>query len=57
MPARVSICKMEKDYHQAFNETLEYMSENNYSLAGAVFDFHCSEEKGQLYLFFPIHRL
>ncbi|QSX04993.1 GyrI-like domain-containing protein [Sedimentibacter sp. zth1] len=46
--------KVEEDYNKTFNGVLQYMNENKLNLAGAVFDFNCPEENGQLYLFFPI---
>ncbi len=49
--------KVEGDYQKTFSYILNYMESNNYKLAGAVFDYNCPEENGQLYLFFPINRL
>lgn len=49
--------KVENDYRGTLTYVLEYMKQNNIELAGAVFDYICSEEKGQMYLFFPIKRL
>jgi len=37
-----------------FSSMLKYLSENNLSLAGAVNDFICPEENGQMYMVFPI---
>jgi hypothetical protein len=44
-------------YEEAFTYVLKYMLENSIELAGAVFDHICTEENGQLYLFFPVRRL
>lgn len=49
--------KVEENYEETFSNVLNYMESNNYKLAGAVFDYNCPEENGQLYLFFPINRL
>lgn len=49
--------KVEDEYKKAFDYVLNYMAANDIKLAGAVFDFNCPEENGQLYLFFPIKRL
>mgnify|MGYP002478908144 FL=1 len=49
--------KVDKGYKEAFSYVLNYMDNNNIKLAGAVFDYNCPQENGQLYLFFPIRRL
>ena len=49
--------KVDKEYKEAFSYVLDYMDNNNIELAGAVFDYNCPEENGQLYLFFPIRKL
>ncbi|WP_367179360.1 GyrI-like domain-containing protein [Clostridium sp.] len=49
--------KVDNEYGEAFSYVLNYMDNNNIKLAGAVFDYNCPEENGQLYLFFPIKRL
>lgn len=49
--------KVDKGYKEAFSYVLNYMDNNNIKLAGAVFDYNCPQENGQLYLFFPIKRL
>ena len=46
--------KAEGDYSQAFAAGLAYIQANGLKLAGAVFDFQCPAENGQLYLFFPV---
>lgn len=40
-----------------FTEMTTYLQESNLRLAGAVNDFICPSENGQLYVFFPIRRL
>jgi hypothetical protein len=50
-------CKAEGDVPAAMREAAAFMGENGLELAGAVQDFLCPEENGQLYLFFPIRRL
>ena len=49
--------KVENEYKEALSYVLNYMDNNNIKLAGAVFDYNCPEENGQLYLFFPIRRI
>lgn len=49
--------KIQNEYSKTFSHVLNYMNDNNIKLAGAVFDYNCPEENGQLYLFFPIKRL
>lgn len=49
--------KVDNEYGEAFSYVLNYMNNNNIKLAGAVFDYNCPEENGQLYLFFPIKKL
>jgi predicted transcriptional regulator YdeE len=48
-------CKVGGDYQQAMRDALEeYLPEHNLSLAGAIQEYYCPEENGQLYLFFPV---
>ena len=49
--------KAEGDYTTVLRQGLEHIRGMGRSLAGAVQDYHCPEEDGQLYLFFPIRRL
>lgn len=49
--------KVQNEYEKTFSYVLSYMDANNIKLAGAIFDYNCPEENGQLYLFFPIRRL
>jgi len=49
--------KVDNEYGEAFSYVLNYMDNNNIKLVGAVFDYNCPEENGQLYLFFPIRSL
>lgn len=49
--------KAENGYETTFSGVLTYMNENTLKLAGAVQEYNCPEEHGQLYLFFPIRRL
>lgn len=49
--------KVESDGSDTFTSVLKYMADNNLHLAGAVNDFICPEENGQLYMYFPIKRL
>lgn len=51
------IIKSDGKYEEAFAYVLKHMDENNIKLAGAVFDFICPQENGQLYLYFPVRRL
>lgn len=44
------------DNPSIFLEVIEYLNENNISLAGAIQEFNCPET-GHVYLFFPIRRL
>ena len=44
-------------YAEVFSDVLCYIQENDLRLAGAVFDYVCLEENGQLYLFFPIRKI
>lgn len=46
--------KVESEYGTALKEGIEYMKANNLKLAGAIFDYNCPLENGQLYLFFPV---
>lgn len=39
-----------------FSETLQYLKDNNMTLAGAVHDFTCPQT-GKNYMFFPIEKL
>ena len=49
--------KVEGDYAAAFRAGLDELKRRGLSLAGAVQDFICPAEDGQLYLFFPFKRL
>ncbi|MPN25891.1 hypothetical protein SDC9_173309 [bioreactor metagenome] len=49
--------RVDKGYENSFSYVLNYMKTNDIKLEGAVFDYNCPEENGQLYLFFPIRRL
>jgi predicted transcriptional regulator YdeE len=49
--------KVDDEYKKNFDYVLNYMNANDIKLAGAVFDYNCPEENGQLYLFFPVKRL
>lgn len=49
--------RVDKEYENSFSYVLNYMKTNDIKLEGAVFDYNCPEENGQLYLFFPIRRL
>ena len=49
--------KVDNEYNESLSYVLNYMDNNNIKLAGAVFDYNCPKENGQLYLFFPIRRL
>lgn len=49
--------KVEGDMMKAFEEGLEYIKREKFELVGAVYDYICPEEAGQLYLFFPIKKL
>lgn len=49
--------RAEGDYGDALRRGLDYLQGRGLTLAGAVQEYHCPEEKGQLYLFFPIQRL
>ena len=49
--------KAEGDYMAVLRRGLEHIGGMGRSLAGAVQEYHCPEENGQLYLFFPIRRL
>jgi predicted transcriptional regulator YdeE len=49
--------KVDNEYKKTFDCVLNYMNAKDIKLAGAVFDYNCPEENGQLYLFFPIKRL
>ncbi|WP_373889722.1 hypothetical protein [Paludicola sp. MB14-C6] len=49
--------KVTGDMMQCFTDTLDYIKQNGMSLVGAVNDYICPEENGQLYLFFPIQKL
>ena len=55
VPAYEYLC-VEIDGENAFEQTLRYMHEKNYSLVGAVHDFTCPQT-GKNYMFFPIRRL
>lgn len=47
---------VEKQSSHTFAEVIQYMKENNISLAGAVHDFACPQT-GKDYMFFPISKL
>lgn len=49
--------RVDKEYENSFSYVLNYMKTNDIKLEGAVFDYNCPEENGQLYLFFPIRRV
>lgn len=49
--------KVEDGIFDTFPKMLDYVKENNYTLAGAVHDYICPQENGQLYMFFPIRNL
>ena len=49
--------KVENGTQDIFHAVIKYIEESNFQLAGAVHDFICPEENGQLYMFFPIRRL
>lgn len=49
--------KVENDIPSALSFMLDFIEENDFKLAGAIHEYFCSEEKGQLYLFFPIRKL
>ena len=49
--------KAEGEYAAAFRAGLDELKRRGLSLAGAVQDFNCPAEAGQLYLFFPFKRL
>jgi len=40
-----------------FREALAYLSEHDLPLVGAVHEYYCPKENGQMYLFFPIRKL
>jgi len=45
------------DEDDIFFKVIKYLKDNNLQLVGAVNDFNCPEENGQLYMFFPIRKL
>lgn len=47
-----AVCENEN----TFSDVIQYLKENNISLAGAVHDFTCPQT-GQNYMFFPIRKL
>lgn len=47
---------VENDGGDTFPKVIQYLQENNISLAGAVHDFNCPET-GKGYMFFPIHKI
>lgn len=49
--------KVDNSVSNTFSNVLKYLSDNQLQLAGAVHDYICPEEKGQLYMFFPIKKL
>ena len=55
IPGYEYIC-VENDGVDTFRETLQYLRENDLTLAGAVHDFNC-QQTGKGYMFFPIKKL
>ncbi|MCK7487208.1 MAG: GyrI-like domain-containing protein [Bacillus subtilis] len=50
--------KVEGDYRMAMSDALEgYLPEHKLRLAGAIQEYYCPEENGQLYLFFPVQTI
>ncbi len=49
--------KVEGDYGEAFRAGLAALEERGLALAGAVQEYNCPQENGQLYLLFPVERL
>lgn len=49
--------KADGNYEEAFTYVLKYMDKNSVKLSGAVFDFICPQENGQLYLYFPVRKI
>jgi predicted transcriptional regulator YdeE len=49
--------KTENGINDSFSAMVKYLKENNIKLAGAVNDFMCPQENGQLYMFFPIKKI
>jgi predicted transcriptional regulator YdeE len=50
--------KVTGDYDAVMDEVIHrYMPDKGYHLAGAIHEYYCPEENGQLYLFFPIERI
>ena len=49
--------RAEGDYMTVLRRGLEHIRGMGRSLAGAVQEYHCPQENGRLYLFFPIQRL
>lgn len=47
---------VERENDNTFSEVLEYLKENDITLAGAVHDFICPQT-GKDYMFFPIRKL
>lgn len=55
LPAREYIyIKVEGEIFPVFQAGLIYLRDQNLRLAGAVQEYYCPEENGQLYLFFPV---
>ncbi len=47
---------VENENNNTFSDVIQYLKENNSSLAGAVHDYNCPET-GKAYMFFPIRKL
>lgn len=47
---------VERENEDTFFEAIQYLKENNISLAGAVHDFNCPQT-GKQYMFFPVRKL
>ena len=49
--------KVENNYQEVFDYIInDYIPQNNMILVGAIQEYNCPEENGQLYLFFPIEK-
>ena len=44
------------DAPDAFAQGLTYLAEQGFTLCGAVQEYYCTAEGGQMYLFFPVSR-
>ena len=49
--------KVEDEVSNVFPLVLKYIEENNLELVGAIHDYMCPREDGQLYMFFPIKEI